>query len=249
MKHLLPVMICLIMMTSCVETVAAKGPYKYPPGQAKKVEQSTEPNITIFLNEAGLSATDQAALFYLANQAGVYTNVEEIIAVWRLDLSGLEIAFRFGFPPVLLDGELLFWRHPPIIHSPLPLARDSYKKHFRHSWGSEEIERKPGKYEYRYVNRLTGVTKRIEIKQQKYSYLYRSKVIEERLEIHFAAKRYEYRYRNRLTGEDVHRSGKPELIGWRDIPRYLPMQGPLVGVAKPGTPEINFKLELNLVFD
>ncbi|MBO8126956.1 MAG: hypothetical protein H0Z38_06950 [Firmicutes bacterium] len=241
-------LICFGLLFALPLAVAAKGPKKAPPGQVKN-QTEVEADIGLYLSNAGFDAKEQEALFFLLSMSGFQTEVDEVIAFWRSEPSGLEITFRLGFPPVLLDGELLVWQHPPVLHSPLPLVRERYRHRFEHSWGWEHIDRSPGKYEYTYENKLRGITERIEVKPQKYSYLYESRVIIEKLEIQFAAGRYEYTYRNRLTGEKIHRTGKAEWIGWRDIPQYLPKLDATVSSSEESSPvEVNFKLEFHFDF-
>lgn len=243
MKKSIVMLVCIGVISFLALGIgAAPGPKKVPPGQAKKGGVA-ETDVTTYLSKAGLSGSDQAGLAYYFGLAGLQTNADEVVTLWRLDPSGLEVTFRLGFPPVLLDGELLVWRHPPILHSPLPLAREKHRQRFEHHWGWEQIDRGPNKYAYTYVDKVHGITEEIQVKPQKYSYRYQDPNIEERLEIQFAANKYEYTYHNRLTKEQVKRSGAAEFIRLRDIARYIPQETP------PQAPQWSFKIEFNFKFD
>lgn len=232
----------LILLCTLALGVEAKGPKKAPPGLVTEETQTqTDLDFYLYLSDAGFSSDEQTALYFILNLSGFQTGADEVTAFWRTDPSWLEITLRLGYPPVLLDGELLVWRHPLILHSPLPLVRERHRHRFEYSWGFEYLDRDRDKYDYAYEDKLRGIRERIEVKPQKYSYMYQSKTIEERLEIQVAANKYEYTYRNRLTGEDIRKSGKTQFISWRDIPKYLAPEKP--------QPTINFKLELHFDFD
>lgn len=167
-----------------------------------------------------LSTEELGLVFYLYSVAGRPFSEAELAIIIRQKIGWLELAWRFGLPPLIPEEGVFYFQRPWRPRILPPLEKKEYHQITQGEY-EEVIEVKPNKYEYTYAHKRLGITEKLKVSRAKYEYSYEDQRLKETLRINLHNYKYEYEFKDLGSGKEIKRKGIGRPLTPEDLYRQL----------------------------